>query len=131
MIEFPENAEYIYFLKKSQIFSGIQTPSHLLGTISSFSGSIESMQLPAHSLERGRSVREVRLHSSNYHRMHREGSIFILDRFILWEIATHTDTHRQTNTHTHTHTNTYYYYYYYYYYYLAGCTMFPHLPAPI
>ena len=23
------------------------------------------------------------------------------------------------------------YYYYYYYYYLAGCTMFPHLPAPV
>jgi hypothetical protein len=23
------------------------------------------------------------------------------------------------------------FYYYYYYYYLAGCTMFPHLPAPI
>ena len=24
-----------------------------------------------------------------------------------------------------------YYYYYYYYYYLEGCSMFPHLPAPI
>jgi len=28
-------------------------------------------------------------------------------------------------------TSCYYYYYYYYYYYLAGCTMFPHLPAPV